>query len=97
MPPQQRVGRRDRGDLPQSRTTHPVRSCGRSAAIVVRETHSLPTKLTPKKPVFFDRVRDGLPLAAVHPATEHSQHHLQRHGVEHEAELASQAGQTDVG
>ena len=57
----------------------------------------MPTKLTPKKPVFFGQVRDRLSLPAVQPAHEHAQHHLERRGVDHEAELTSRAGLKDVG
>ena len=47
--------------------------------------------------VLFDQVRDGLPLPAVQPAGQHTQHHLQRRGVDHEPELISWAGPKDVG
>ena len=60
MPPEQRVRRRDRGDLPQGRTANSVRSAGQPAAIVVRETQPTSTKLTPQEPVFFDQVRERL-------------------------------------
>src|SRR5262245_20137700 len=40
MPAQQCVRRRDRGDLPQGRTAHPVRPRSQSSAIVVGETQS---------------------------------------------------------
>ena len=97
VPPQQRIRRRDRGDLPQSRTADSVRSCGQPTAIVVRETQPMPTKLTPQKPVFFNQVRDRLPLPAVQPAGQHAQHHLQRRGTDHEAQLISRAGRRNVG
>ena len=89
MPPQQGVRRRDRGDLPQGRTADSVRSGGQPTAIVVRETQPTSAKLTPQEPVLFDQVRDGLPLPAVQPAGQHTQHHLQRRGVDHEPELIS--------
>ena len=95
MPPQQRVGRRDRGDVPQGRTADSVRSCGQPTAIVVRETQPMPTKLTPQEPVFVDQARDRLPLPAVQPADQHAQHHLPHRGVDHEAQRTSQAGPKD--
>ena len=97
MPPQQGVRRRDRGDLPQGRTADSVRSGGQPTAIFVRETQPTSTKLTPQEPVLFDQVRDCLPLPAVQPAGQHTQHHLQRRGVDHEPELISWAGLKDIG
>src|SRR6185436_18344629 len=38
MPAQPGVGRRDRGDLAQGRTAHPVRARGQPLAIIVGET-----------------------------------------------------------
>jgi len=71
MPPQQRVGRRDRGNLPQGRTAESVRSRRKSTAIVVREPQPTCTKLTPQESVFFDQVRDRVPLPAIQPTEQH--------------------------
>src|SRR5262249_55671978 len=60
-----------------------------SAAIVVRETQPTFTKLTSQKPVLFDHVRNFLPLPAVQPAGQHTEHQGQRRGVDHEPELTS--------
>jgi hypothetical protein len=89
MPPEQRVGRRDCGNLPQGRTADPICSRGQPAAIVIRETQPPSTKLTPQEPILLEQVGDGLPLPAVSPAGQHKQHHLQRGGVDHEPELIS--------
>ena len=97
MPPQQRIGRRDRRDLPQGRTAHAVRPRSQPSTIVVGETRSAGPKLTPQEPVLFDQVRDRLPLSAVQPAGEHAQHHLKRRGIDHGAELTSRASLKDVG
>ena len=97
MPPQQRVRRRDRGDLPEGRPAHPVRTGGQPAAIVVSQAQPPGPKLAPQEPVFFDQVGDRLPLPAVQPAGQHAQHHLQRRGVDHGVELISPARLTDVG
>jgi hypothetical protein len=43
-----------------------------SAAIVITETQSLLPELPPQEPVFFDQVRDRLPLTAIQPAREHA-------------------------
>jgi hypothetical protein len=97
MPPEQRIGRRDRRDLLQGRTAHTVRPCSQPSTIVVGETRSARPKLTPQEPVLFDQVRDRFPLSAVQPAGEHAQHHLERRGVDHGAELTSLARRKEAG
>ena len=89
MPAQQGVRRRDRGDLPQDRTADSVCSGGQPPAIVVRETQSTSAKLTAQEPVLFHEVGDGLPLPAVQPTGQHTEHHMQRPEVDHEPELIS--------
>jgi hypothetical protein len=97
VPPKQGVRRRNRGDLPQDRTADSVRSGSQPTAILVRETQPTPTKLTPQKPVLFDQVHDGLPFLAIQPAGQHTEHDLQRNGVDHWPELTSSAGVNDIG
>ena len=97
MPPEQRIGRRDRRDLLQGRTAHTVRPCSQPSTIVVGETRSAGPKLTPQKPVLFGQVRDRFPLSAVQPAGEYAQHHLERRRVDHGAELTSLARLKGVG
>jgi len=92
MPAQQRVGRGDGGDRAQGRAAHPVRPRGEPSAIIVGETRSPDPNLSPQEPVLFDQVRDRLPLPAVQPAGQRARHHLERRGVDHEAELISRAG-----
>jgi len=89
MPPQQRVRRRDRRNLPQGLTADSVCSRRQPTAVFVRETQPTSTKLTPQEPVLFDQVRDCLPLPAVQPAGQHTEHDLQRREVDHELELIS--------
>ena len=91
MPAQQRVRRRDRGDLPQRGTAHPVRPRSQASAIVVGEAQSPGPQLVPQEPGLFNQVCDGLPLPAIQPAGQHVQHDLQRRGVDHESELISRA------
>jgi len=66
-------------------------------AILRSEMKSAGPKLAPQEPVFFDQIRDRVPLPAIQPAGEHAQHHLQRRGVDHGVELVSRAGLKDVG
>jgi hypothetical protein len=74
---------------PQARTTDSVRSGGQPTAIFVRESQPTSTNLTPQEPVLFDQVRDCFLLPSVQPAGQHTKHHLQRGGVNHEPELIS--------
>jgi hypothetical protein len=74
MPAQQRVRRRDRSDLSQGRTADLVRPRGQSTAIVVRQSQSPVPELSTQEPVFFDQIRNRLPLSAVQPAGQHAQH-----------------------
>jgi len=97
MPPQQGVWRRDRRNLPQDRTPDLVTSRGQPAAIVIGQPQPPIPKLTPQKPILFDQVRDGLPLAAIQPSGQHHQHDLQRGGVDHEPDLISWLGANGVG
>jgi hypothetical protein len=92
MPPQQRVRRRDCGDLPEDRPAHPVRTGGQLAAIVVSQAQPPRPKLAPQEPVFLDQVGDRLPLPALEPTGQHAQHHLQRRGVDHGVEPISIGG-----
>ena len=89
MPPEQRVRRRDRGDLTQGRTAHAIRADGETTTLVVRKVQPSPTKLLSEYPVFFDEVREGVPLLMVQPASQRHQHHLQRREVDHAPELTS--------
>ena len=97
MPSQQGVRRCDRRDVPQGCTSDSVRSRSEPTAIVVRETQPTATKLTPQQAVLFDEVRNDLALSAVQPAGQRTEHHLQRHGVDHEPELISWADLNDIG
>jgi hypothetical protein len=70
-------------------TADQVRSRGQPAPIVIREPQAPSAKLTPRDPILFDQVRDGLPLPAIQPADQHNQHHPQGGWVDHELELIS--------
>jgi hypothetical protein len=74
-----------------------VRPRSQSSAIGIREAESPLSELASQQPVFFDQVGDRLTLPAFQPAGQHQQHHLQRRGVDHEAELISRAGLKDFG
>jgi hypothetical protein len=62
VPPEQRVGRRDRRNVPQGCAADAVRSRGQPAALIIRETEPTAAQLTPEQAVLFDEVRDGFTL-----------------------------------
>jgi hypothetical protein len=76
MPAQQGVRRRDRGDLPQSRSAYPVCSSGQPLAIGICQVRAPGSELAAQEPVFFDQVGNCLPLQAIQPTGQHTQHHL---------------------
>ena len=87
MPAEQCVWRRDRGDFAQGRASDSVGSARQMTAIVVGEAQATVTELTPQEPVLFDQVRGCVPFAAIEPAGQYTDHHLQRRVVHHEREL----------
>jgi len=76
MPAKQRVRRRDGGDLTEGRTAHAIRADGETTTLVVRNVQPSPANLVSQYPVFFDEVREGVPLPLVQPASQRHQHHL---------------------
>ena len=63
---QQGIRRRNRGDLPRGRSADSMGPRRQASAIIIGETQQPPSiTLAPKKPVLFDEVRDGFPLAAI--------------------------------
>ena len=90
MPAEQRVGRDDRGDLAQRLTAQPVRPRGEPPPVVIGEAQAPPTQLPAQEAVFFDQIGDRLPLAALEPAGQDQQQHLEGRGGDHERELISQ-------
>jgi hypothetical protein len=54
MPPQQRVRRRNRGDLPKGRAADAERTGGQPAAIVASQAQPPGPQLARQEPVFFD-------------------------------------------
>ncbi len=60
MPPQERVRRRDGGDLAHGRAADPVCPGRQPAAIVIRQAHSSVPELPTQIPVLFDEVGDRL-------------------------------------
>jgi hypothetical protein len=63
------------------KAARPTRPRSQPSAIVAGETQSPCPKLAPQEPVLFEQIRHRLPLPAVQPASEYTQHHLQRRRV----------------
>jgi hypothetical protein len=92
MPPQQGVGRGDRRDVEQGAAADPVRSSGQPSPVVISQPKSTAAELSTQESVLFDEVGQRLSFPAFQPTSQHQQHHLERRGVDHEAQLISQAG-----
>jgi hypothetical protein len=89
VPPEQAVGRRDAGDLPQARTADSVRARRQSAATSIGETQPPSIELDAASAGSLrSGMRRGSPLPAVQPPGQHHQRHLQR-GVDYRAQLIS--------
>jgi len=67
MPAQQRVGRRDRGDLAQSAPTDADGADGEPTPIGVRQPDSSRPELPTEQPVFDDQVGDDFAFAVLEP------------------------------
>jgi hypothetical protein len=73
MPPQDRVGRDDRGEVGQGSASQPVPMHGEPTSFVVAEPQTPPTQLSPQDSILFDHVGQTLLLPAAHPAGENSE------------------------
>jgi hypothetical protein len=83
------VGRDDRGDLAQHLTAHPEGPHGESPPLGIGETQAPSTELPAQEVVLFDQVGDRFPFAALQPADQDQQQHLEGRGIDHERELIS--------
>jgi hypothetical protein len=68
MPAQERIWRRDRGDVAQAGAAHPMGSGGQAAAIVVGEAQSPMAQLATQESIFLEKIRERLPFPAFQPA-----------------------------
>src|SRR5882672_594040 len=60
---------------------------GESPPVVIGEVQALSAQLPPQNAVLLDEVCDHLSLAALQPASQHHQQHLEKCAVDHEPEL----------
>jgi len=68
VPSEQRVGRRDGGDLVQHPTAHPKGPCGKPPPVVFGQAQTPSPQLPSQEAVLFDQVGDRLLFAALEPA-----------------------------
>src|SRR5262245_47892621 len=67
MPPQQRLGSHDGGDLSEELPADFLRSRCQSSTLVIAETHSAVVDLFAQTPISLDQVMDEMLLMLVHP------------------------------
>ena len=82
MPPKNRVGRDNRGDLPKTSTAQAVSVHGQPATFLIGQTDSA-THMPTKDAVFFDQVGCGLLLPLVEPGDQRDQEHAEKPRVDH--------------
>ena len=87
MPPENRVGGDDGGDLEQPSTSQPVPAHGEPAPFVIAEPQPPPTQLTPKDSILFDQIGQGLPLLTMQPAAQRANKNPQGGNVDHGGSL----------
>ena len=87
MPPQNRVGRDDRGDLAQPATAQPVPAHGQSTPVVIAQPHAPPTELVPEDAILFDQVGQGLLVPMIQPADQGGEKNPRGRHVNHRGSL----------
>ncbi len=86
MPPKNRVGRDDRGDVTQAATAQPVSMHRQPTAFLIGQAD--PAAHVPAQDaVFFDQVGHGVLLPLVEPADQRGQQQAERQRVEHGARV----------
>ena len=78
VPGQQRVGRHNRGDIPQDAASECPGFRRESTALVVREPQTSGPELFPQDAVLFLEIVDDIALLLVHPTGERDQDEPQR-------------------
>jgi len=95
MPSQQRVGRRDRGDLAQGAATDTDGAAGEASPVGVRQPNPSRPELSMEQTVLNHQVGDDVAFAALEPARENQEQLLKSLGVTHERQLISRVHQID--
>jgi hypothetical protein len=84
MPPKNRVGRDDRGDVMQAATAEPMAMHRQPTAFRISQAD--PAAHVPAQDaVFFNQVGHGVLLPPVEPADQGAEQQAERHRVEHGA------------
>ena len=81
MPPENRIGRDDRGDLTELTTAHSVSVYGQSTAFLIGQADPV-TEVRPENPVLFDQIGHRLP-SPVGPPAGHGHHDQSKRGDIH--------------
>jgi len=82
MPPEKRVGRHDRADVPKQLPPQAVRPCGQASAVVIREPEPLASQLPAQEAILGDQIADRLSLLTLQPTGQDAEQ-LQSRGVDH--------------
>jgi hypothetical protein len=87
MPPQNRVGGDDRGDLTQQPTAETVLVPRQPAPVLLGQPEASSAQLRSEDPVLFDQIPQGLLPLVAPPARNGHQHESKRDNVHHGGSL----------
>ena len=87
MPPQNRIGRDDRGHLTQPSPAQAVVAYGQSAAFIIGQPQAPATQLPAEDSILRQEVRSGLLLSMVQPTGQRRKKHPHRGEVDHGGSL----------
>ena len=90
VPSQQRIGRHDRGDLPQCQPSQLKCPHGKPPSVVIGEAQTPPTQLRAQDAILLHQVREHVPLVAIQPADQDREPYLESRQVDHGPESISQ-------
>ena len=87
MPPQDCVGRDDRGDLTQPSTSQPVPAHGEPTPFVIGQPKASPTQLTPQDSILFNQTGQGVLLLTIQQANQSGEKKPEGEDVDHGGSL----------
>ena len=83
VPPQNRVGSDDRGNLAQDPASEAPAADSQSAALVIGQLQRSADQLLPQNPILLSQILDNIPLLPIHPAGEEHDQKSKRASVDH--------------
>jgi hypothetical protein len=82
MPPENRVGRHDRPNLPERAPPDPIPTNRQPTALVIGQPETSALQLLSENAILFNQVRHGVLLASIQPAKHRRDYQAERACVE---------------